>query len=110
MVALHPPYGTSHYGNPYEGAPGYHLLWTYHMHRQSITKPPSFNSLGHNPTCPGNPLPPLGMSIPLHMHGPSCNPNCSGGESTSYNQYGTPKHNNPYYPFPSPPQPNAMPP
>jgi hypothetical protein len=41
---------------------------------------------------------------------PVYNPNSSGSTSTSYTPYGSCPKNNPYFPFPSPPQPVSPPP
>jgi hypothetical protein len=97
-----PTFGANQFPHLYGGAPYYHPLVS---HRASMV-PPTHIVGGHTPAS-------LAILVTTPILGPPAaplyNPNSGGGTLTYYNQYGPFPLQNPYYPFPDPPQPGVPP-
>jgi hypothetical protein len=98
-----PTYGANQYPQPYGGM-SYYPPPT-HQQSYPVVPPPS---LGGPPLVPM--MHPVSQSSTGPPPTPIYNPNSSGSTSTSYMPYGSSPQNNPYFPFPSPPQPVSPPP
>jgi hypothetical protein len=93
-----PTYGANQYPQPYGGTSYYPPP----THQQSYPVVPP-QSLGGPPPVPQMHL--VSQSSTGPPPTPIYNPNSSGSTSTSYTPYGSSPQNNPYFPFPGPPQP-----
>jgi hypothetical protein len=98
-----PTYGENPYPQPYGGAtyypPAPHLQSYPVGHSQPLGAPPQVPMM--------HPISQFSTSSPST---PTYNPNNGGSTSTSYTLYGSSPQNNPYFPFPSPPQQVSPPP
>jgi hypothetical protein len=98
-----PTYGAHQYPQLYGGASYYPPP----THQQSYLVGPS-QMLGAPPPAPMMHL--VSQPGTISPQTPTYNPNIGASTSNSYTPYGLSPQNNPYFPFPSPPDPLSLPP